>query len=356
MTRRHWVLSLLLSGMGFAQDSFSGAPRIVAVGDVHGDYDAFVSVLRAAGVVNGSGKWTGAKTHLVQTGDVVDRGPDSRKVMDLLIELEKQARRAGGYVHSLMGNHEAMDVYGDLRYVSAAEYEAFRTKKSAELREEMMKRSLPEDTKPDDAYKKKWDAEHPLGWIEHRLAFGPEGKYGQWIRKKNVIVKVNDAIFLHGGINPKFAAGTLKEMNERGRAELKDFDKPNGGMLLNGGMIMDDDGPLWFRGLAQEPEEKLAAHLDQVLANFGVKRVVIGHTPQPAVMPRFGGKVIVIDVGLSRVYGGPPACLVIEAGKTQALHRGKLIDLPSDSASLSLYLKTVAALEPPSSPVHKLLQ
>ena len=40
-------------------------------------------------------KWSGGKTHLVQMGDLIDRGPDSRKIMDLLMNLEQQARRGG---------------------------------------------------------------------------------------------------------------------------------------------------------------------------------------------------------------------------------------------------------------------
>ena len=82
-------------------------------------------MLASAGLIDGNGNWTGGKTHLVQTGDVVDRGPDSRAVMDLLMKLEKQAAAAGGAVHALIGNHEAMDVYGDLRYVSPGEFASY---------------------------------------------------------------------------------------------------------------------------------------------------------------------------------------------------------------------------------------
>ena len=118
-----------------AQDTFNGVERIVAVGDVHGDFGAFVSVLRDAGVIDAKNKWIGGKTHLVQTGDVLDRGPDSRKVMDLLQALEKQAPKAGGRVHSLLGNHEVMNMYGDLRYVIPAEFAAFKTNDSEQTRE-----------------------------------------------------------------------------------------------------------------------------------------------------------------------------------------------------------------------------
>ena len=117
------------------QDVWKGVERIVAIGDVHGDYEQFVALLDSAGLINAKQEWTGGKTHLVQTGDVLDRGPESRKVMDLLMRLEREARKAGGYVHALIGNHEAMNMYGDLRYVSPEEYAAFRDEKSEKKRD-----------------------------------------------------------------------------------------------------------------------------------------------------------------------------------------------------------------------------
>ena len=86
------------SAQGSAQDTWSGAEKIVAIGDVHGDYDAFARLLQAAGLIDENHDWAGGAAHLVQTGDVLDRGPDSRKVMDLLMKLEDQSRRHGGYV------------------------------------------------------------------------------------------------------------------------------------------------------------------------------------------------------------------------------------------------------------------
>ena len=132
-TMRNSIIgSILLSVAGsvgglLAQDSAVGVSRIVAVGDVHGDFAQFTTVLRQAGVIDAKNRWAGGQTHLVQAGDVPDRGPDSRQVMDLLMELTPQAEKAGGQVHALIGNHEAMRALGDLRYVSPGEYEAFRT-------------------------------------------------------------------------------------------------------------------------------------------------------------------------------------------------------------------------------------
>lgn len=317
-----WVAAFAAAGLAHGQDSFR-ADRVVAVGDVHGGYDEFVDVLRMAGVIGESNAWSGGKTHLVQTGDVVDRGPDSRKALELLMSLEKEAKKAGGQVHALIGNHEAMNVYGDLRYVSPAEYEAFRTPKSEKALQDAYKRSLPEGTKASDEGLTKWLSTRPPGWTEHREAFSVEGKYGAWILRHNAVIKVGDSLFLHGGIGPKFVTASIRDLNDRVRQELKDPAK------LNGGIVTDPDGPLWYRGLAQEQEEKLAAHVDEALAHFKVGRIVVGHTVEKTgVKARFGGKVITIDVGLSKVYGGPRACLVIEGGKAFALESGQRKDLP----------------------------
>src|SRR5579872_432215 len=99
--RRLLVVGLLASLRIFAaQAEWTGVERVVAVGDIHGDYNGFVEVLRMAGVIDPANHWIGGKMHLVQVGDVADRGPDTRKIMDLLMDLEKQATQAGGHVHA----------------------------------------------------------------------------------------------------------------------------------------------------------------------------------------------------------------------------------------------------------------
>lgn len=341
------ILLFVLAGPhAHAQDTFQSVRRVVAVGDVHGDYDQFVGLLQAAGVIDEKHKWIGGKTHFVQTGDVLDRGLDSRALMDLLMELEPQAAKVGGQVHALLGNHEAMNLAGDLRYVSKAEYESYRNANSERLRDAYFKLVLEDlakkKTPPQDpeAFRKTFDLEHPLGWVERLRAFAPSGKYGKWLRQHNAIIKVNDVVFLHGGISPKYADKTIPEINDTIRAELSNFP------ILATGIATDEEGPLWYRGLAEGPESDLAEHVDQVLKNYGALHIVIGHTVHSAVLPRFGGKVIAIDVGLSKVFGGPPALLVIEEGKYYALHRGHKLDLPVDGENLLPYLQAVAALDP----------
>ena len=75
---------------------WTGVERVVAIGDLHGDYGQYIKVMESAGLIGKNGKWTGGKTHLVQTGDITDRGDDSRKIIDHLVKLKKQANRKGG--------------------------------------------------------------------------------------------------------------------------------------------------------------------------------------------------------------------------------------------------------------------
>jgi hypothetical protein len=244
-----------------------------------------------------------------------------------------------------------MDLYGDLRYVTKQDYASFAGPDSKELRDRQMEAALENlkqnGTPPanESAWRKTFEEEHPLGWVEHRLAFQPDGKYGKWLRRQNAMIKINDAIFLHGGISLRYSALSIREINEKVRQELNDFKK------LAGGMVTDEEGPLWYRGMALLPETdaEMKALVDRVLALYQVRHIVIGHSPMVAVMPRFDGKVIAIDVGLSKPFGGPPAFLIIEDANYSAMHRGRKLDLPVDGGSVLQYLGSAAALEPANS-------
>src|SRR5579883_3431787 len=263
-----WVL--LLSAAAFGQATYTGVHRIVAIGDIHGDYEAFVSVLRSAGIIDESNKWIGGATHLVQTGDSVDRGPDSRKVVELLLNLEKQAPKTKGKVHALIGNHEAMNIYGDVSYVSPADFASYRTARSEEARDKAYEDMADPAQKDEEQYRRKWYREHPLGWVEQRQAFGPDGRFGRALLEHDAIVNIDGFLFLHGGISPKYVEMPLADINRKVRAELRDFS------LLQGGISTDEQGPLWYRGLAQDPEEpKSAALVQSILTSFGATHVIV---------------------------------------------------------------------------------
>lgn len=289
------LLSLAAAAEGADRPcAFEGVERVVAVGDAHGAYDRYVALLRAAGLVDGKRRWAGGRAHLVQVGDVVDRGPDSRKVLDLLKKLEGQAEKAGGRVHLLLGNHEVMRMLGDRRYAHPGEYAAFATGRSRELRERALARIA-------EAERERVRAETPLGLIEMLAAFGPEGHYGRWLRGRNAVVRINGVVFLHGGISPATGPLSCEDINATIRGEIA------GDLLAAplppGSFTTREDGPLWYRGLAREPET-FAPALDAILVGQKARAIVVGHTVSQdgTVKVRFGGKVLTIDTGMQAAY------------------------------------------------------
>jgi hypothetical protein len=348
--------ALVAGAAGRAEDSWDGVARVVAVGDVHGDFGQLVTVLTNAGLLDSKLKWAGGKAHLVQTGDRIDRGADSRKVMDLLMRLEREAVKAGGRVHCLLGNHEAMNMLGDLRYVTPAEFAAFAGPASKRVRDALWKRRSEDMRKggglpPTAEDRARFEAETPLGWVEHRQAFASDGRYGSWLRRQNAVIRIGDTLFLHGGISPKYADFSRADLDDRIRSELADPDP------LTAVVSQDPEGPLWYRGLVQD-DSSLARHVEALLRSHGVRRIVVGHTPtEGLVMPHFGGRVVAIDVGLSHVYGGPPAAFVQEDGRTFALHRGSRVPLPDcEGEPVLAYVRAVAGLEPDPSRFGALIE
>lgn len=339
-------LARVLSGQD-NRDDWQDVERVVAVGDIHGDCDALVAVLKMAGVVDDHADWAGGKAHVVQVGDLPSRGPQTRKAMDLLMKLETQAAAAGGGVHALIGNHEAMVMSGDYRSILPEEFAEFKTPESAELlkalfEQEIAERrkhgNLPRDARAAEEFRRQWFAYHTPGFAEYKQALGPNGQYGTWIRSHNAVVLVNGILYSHGGISPKFVSLPVSVMNRTIRTELADPSK------FTAGMITDFDSPLWYRGLAEGDEREFARHVDATLRTYGVKRIAVGHTvTRSAIMPRFGSRVVNIDIGLSRFYGRPPACLVSESGSDFVLHNGSRIPLPDGSkGGLIDYFERVA--------------
>ncbi len=88
-----------LSGSEIRQHRWDDASRVVVFADVHGAYHALVDLLKKTGVIDKSLSWVGGSTHLVSLGDLLDRGGESRKVLELLMRLEEEAQRDGGRVH-----------------------------------------------------------------------------------------------------------------------------------------------------------------------------------------------------------------------------------------------------------------
>lgn len=348
---------LLTSPFTQAQSSpqkaiFDAVEKIVVIGDIHGDFERLVETLRVAKVVDEKDRWIAGKIDLVQLGDLPDRGPDTLKAIDYLQKLQKKARRKGGRVHLLIGNHEAMNVYGDLRYVTDEEFTAFTTKNSDKHLERLyqsevqwIKDNQPEEDWPtfNEAHREKWFKFRPTGFLEHRINWLPNGKIGSWVSNNNTILKIGRNLFMHGGLGPLYADWSIDSINTEVRNSFNDLE------AIDNSIIRSEDGPLWYRGLSLNPEDTEIEHVDTLLKHFDVDRIILGHTvTKGVILPRFNGKVIITDVGLSRYYGEHLACLVIEKDRLIALHRTGEVEIPSvlDEAQLIEYLKSVSKLEP----------
>ena len=146
---------------------YSDVEKVVVIGDIHGAHQSLVKVLKKSGLLDEDAKWAGGKTHLVSLGDLLDRGAESRKIMDLLMSLQEQARAAGGRVHVLMGNHELMNMSADTEYVSAAEFSSYRDLETPEVREA---EQLRYETLLPEQRTKTFDQKYPPGIFGHQLA------------------------------------------------------------------------------------------------------------------------------------------------------------------------------------------
>jgi hypothetical protein len=331
---------LSAQGAAAAVCSLRTPERVVAVGDVHGAYDSFVAILKAAQLIDARERWAGGRAMFVQTGDVLDRGADSRKVLDLLRRLERDAARAGGRVIPLLGNHELMRLLGDWRYVSEGELRAFRRGDSEELRELAYQRAL-EATKARATAERPFDEvdfrarflkEVPLGFLEMSQAFDVKGDYGPWMRARPAMAMVNGVAFLHGGVSDTVAPLGCDGINAAVSKELASL--PVAPEAVPTLLAAGETGPLWYRGLAQEPEDTFAPKLTAILDRLGARAIVIGHTP---VLPgridmRFGGRVVQIDTGMldGTFYPkGVPAALELRGDTATAIYLDRREPLPA---------------------------
>ena len=373
MTQRskiaRFALAAALLAVLAVTSSVAAGERIVAIGDIHGNYDGFVSILQRAGLVDDEAHWIGGETTFVQTGDIFDRGVEVFEVLDLLMRLEQEAAAAGGKVIVLLGNHEGMNLVGFFRDVNPEVYTRFVDNKSEKRRKAAYKnfkkywRAKAEEilgapvAEVPEEIKEQWMAAIPPGWLEYKEALGPEAHYGSWLHQRPVAVVIDGVLFVHGGIGPDLVGLSVDEINAKVVSELATYERLRELMIadrlvpstaelaslvsvyvemdppdpkyaeLAGAeqwLVFSEGGPLWFRGGARWEEETETERMIELLAGVGAERAVSGHTVQDEgrIEVRFGGRIFLIDTGmLSSVYtGGRPSALVIEDGVFTAIY------------------------------------
>ncbi len=357
------LFALLLSALVFAARlppragaaeeipyAWTDVGRVVAVADIHGDYDRFVFILAhpEVGLIDRDLRWIGGKAHFVQLGDVADRGPYARKIFALLMRLEKEAEAAGGMVHTLLGNHEEMNITGIAldypHYVWLDQFVSFLPDDFRKAREAQYIRSLPPrerrraeieglDIETDEGLRAFWQQVLDRKDPEARQAYirGFNDAVGFWLLRKNTIIKINGVVYVHGGINEALSKWPLREINQVMRTELAYFqsigrDPHRVTRAFKPKLVYDPDGPLWFRGLAED-KRTVQAQVDRILANMDAKAMVVGHNyfSYPGgrsqilsreMVARFEDKVWIMDTGIAAgSYGGVPSALIHERGE-----------------------------------------
>ncbi len=298
------ALALALCWLGGGAASARERERIVVIGDVHGARTPLLALLTATGVADATGVWRGGRATLVQVGDFLDRGPDERAVLELLRSLQRGAKRAGGEVVVLLGNHEIMSMHGDWRYVSPEAIAGFG------------------------------------GAAARRVALSAASDDGRWLRSLPAIVRIDGNVFVHGGIPSELAPLGVEGIRKRVRRELARVDAEHAKAVRSGALpadanldallalkppplatyaswlIANAQGPFWHRGYASWTDDELGAQLPALLKALGAKRIVVGHSAQlpAAIRARAGGRVILADTGMlgGAFYpGGAPLALEI---------------------------------------------
>ena len=358
------LVVVLCSAVATAANNYEidTSSRVVAFGDVHGAFDDWTQMLQEVGVVDAKLNWAGGNTHLVSLGDLIDRGPGSRKVVELLMKLDAQAEQAGGAVHLVLGNHEVMVMTGDLRYVSVAEFAAFAGDETAAEREQLFADYRRFNPGGDDAdVRRVFNDQYPPGFLALRKAFAQDGAIGSWLLQQPFVIRVNDKVYMHGGIASDASEDSLKDLNGKLQGELREFLDSMDTLRAAGVMpwhvsyndrlgflnaraeefvaanpkkqadwfpalqqvfeaqkafVFSEDSPNWYRGTAMCHPYSESFNTERFLKRVGAKQLVMGHTPTRGdVHVRMDGLAIRLDTGmLKSVYKGRASALVSQGG------------------------------------------
>jgi hypothetical protein len=268
-------------------------PRLFVISDIEGEYQRLKALLQAAGVMDKDFQWTFGSGHLVVCGDVFDRGSEVTECLWLIYSLEEKAKEAGGYVHYVLGNHEVMTFGGDLRYIHSKYLELSQQK-----------------------------------GVEYKSFYSEQTELGRWLKTKNIMEKIGDLLFVHGGIS-QYINQWGQPLDVINAAARQNYDRYNDSLQTpEAELLLFDLGPLWYRGYYHAPYAS-QAQVDSTLRLFGAEKIITGHTPVKRISSFYGGKVINVDVPHAK---GTSEGLFIEDKKYYrvSLHGGKEL-LPADN-------------------------
>ncbi|MFY8160426.1 MAG: metallophosphoesterase [Candidatus Kapaibacteriota bacterium] len=248
-------------------DSFKyNYSKVLAISDIEGNFNIFSQFLINTKVIDKNFNWIFGNGHLVCNGDFFDRGDDVTACLWLIYKLEQEAEKQGGKVHYIIGNHEEMNLRGNVKYVHL-KYKALADKLK----------------------------------IPYKELYSKDSELGRWLRTKNSVIKINDILFSHGGLSPALVNKkyTLEEINnftQKYIGEDEDYLK-----FINprASFIFDRQGPMWYRGYFGDYKEHYKGtsqkDIDKILNYYEANHIVVGHTIVDKVQTLFNNKVIAID-------------------------------------------------------------
>jgi hypothetical protein len=252
--------------------------KIIVIGDVHGDYNAFVHCLKKSKLVNKDLNWIGGKTQVVQMGDILDRMPRTENytdedseftILNLIYKLQMQSFEVGGGFHCIIGNHELMNVMGMMDYVS------------------------------------KEGINHFGGKANRIKALKPGSSISCYLGSFwNPIIKIGNYVFCHGGISDTSSQYKIEDINLLMRSYL------NGKTdLINSQhfkrLFLNDNSLCWYRKYSSKNKYKDIElnNLKIFLKRFNAKSLVVGHTPQDNINSIDNGLIWRVDCGMSDAFG-----------------------------------------------------
>ena len=270
----------LMKQFKIPKSTYKQPEKLLSISDIEGNFNAFYGLLVANGVMDKEYNWTYGKGHLVLNGDFVDRGKNVTPVLWLIYKLEQEAKKHGGMVHFILGNHEVLDMTGMTDYVD---------KKYIKLAK---KYSGKTDTK---------DAFLDLMADNQELV--------KWMKSKNVMEKIGNTLFVHGGISPELVNARLhiNYINQTVRNRLMHGPSNNESDKMDEDFLFATHGPLWFRGLAvpyrRSYKKSTPKQVKRAIRHFHVDHISIGHTVAMEVSLDYEGSVIRTDVkhGMEKV-------------------------------------------------------
>jgi hypothetical protein len=305
--------------------------RVVAIGDLHGDLDQANTALQLAGLIDKHQAWIGAATTLVQTGDLLDRGPQSLALVKLFEDLKEQAAATGGQALTLLGNHEMMNLMGQYHYVAKAEIAALEASQEAQ---DLLRRGLVSDSGKPLA----------LGTAVWRYHMSKESEVGNALRQRSTAVVAGECgcrtLFVHAGLSlpvlNSIQAAVSASSSDPDYSELlvQALNTAMTGAVLQCAdascdrhdkqvrQLLGEAGPVWYRGHVQLAERQICKDVEQVLQALRVQQIVAGHNVMPdgRIHSLCGGRLFLIDVGMSRAYMGNMAVWVCHNGTINGLY------------------------------------